>query len=247
MPLEIMRKEYLAFIYLAGRLPTGEEVQNFTKGKTLATKFRLSVDHPDYEHYSRFSHDALPNVLQLPVLVNREPLARDYVSHNYQHDLESLWWIAIYFITGGVGHKPSENQAREIFHNHPTAKIRAPWFRDSLFGNLMQCLRLELATYLLGPLEMLRISMLEEYVQRVIFREMNVHESYSSIHAAFAEQLDVILDNVHDEWKRLPIIPMKHHPDGNELAPGKRAAADDDDDDGADGQDADAHKRARRN
>ncbi|KAG9218182.1 hypothetical protein CCMSSC00406_0010224 [Pleurotus cornucopiae] len=102
--------------------------------------------------------------------------------YNFQHDLESIWWIFVWTITCRVSHEPSIAFGRTIFQNlmePPLARLR--FLEDTITQRFMGCL-LSPLQQLAGPLEVLRSFMVVAYTYR---RKANGLSSYVKAHQGF--------------------------------------------------------------
>ena len=108
------------------------------------------------------------------------------IVYNFQHDLESIWWIFVWTATSRVVHEPSINFANKIFKNTTTlSKERADCMIKDIFGPLNDCLEPSLRGLAL-PLDKLRKLMFAHYVRRA--KEDKIYDlgSYTKVHYAFA-------------------------------------------------------------
>ncbi|KAF5322673.1 hypothetical protein D9619_001139 [Psilocybe cf. subviscida] len=130
------------------------------------------------------------------------------VRYNFQHDLEALWWIVVYFITACVPHRASRNRAKLLFPKSLTVYgRRSESFLNTLSVELGDHLHPTIADAFTIPMERLRNYLLEQYVAREVFGQIDVHESYSMIHKDFATNFRELLENEEDGWKQVPIVP----------------------------------------
>jgi hypothetical protein len=108
------------------------------------------------------------------------------IIYNFQHDLESIWWIFVWTATSRVAHEPSINFANKIFKNTTTlSKERADCMIKGIFGPLNDCLEPSLRGLAL-PLDKLRKLMFAHYVRRAKKDEIYDLGSYTEVHYAFA-------------------------------------------------------------
>lgn len=241
MPVEIMSRNYLArgFYTLAAinnmelvRDKIMDEDPMPPASNNLADKY-LAPDHVDYSHYCKFRHDPnLMGFIELPTPYDREDIPEDYVRHNYQHDLESIWWMLLYFLTACAGSIRAEMYSRTIFLRYMNPTPRAQVLKENIESTFYTVSQRPLKRVFAVPLEKLRSSMHVEYIRRAICGHMSLHDSYSFIHAQFAEQLDAILDDNTGHWKEMNLVREKAKPHHGEqasypLETNKRGAEDD--------------------
>lgn len=135
------------------------------------------------------------------------PKLGDTVRYNFQHDLEAIWWVVVYFITACVPYRRSRDYAKTMFSKSFTVRPR----RFTCFhypfpagvGNHLQPIVAEAFNM---PMERLRIYMFEQYIAREVFGQIDVHESYSMIHNDFATIFAKLLENEDDGWKQIPLV-----------------------------------------
>ncbi|KAF4623317.1 hypothetical protein D9613_001526 [Agrocybe pediades] len=119
-----------------------------------------------------------------------------HVIHNFQHELESLWWIILYELTARIMHLSSNNYAKTIFQNTvmpTTARTHA--LRYSIDTKLKQTLP-EFAKLFIDPVEQLRRALLQEYKKREQNARVYKPESYISIHRTFKTYLNHLCELV---------------------------------------------------
>ena len=203
MPVEVMDRRYLALKLRNRKSPAPPPVVADTD--TLASQLNVSVDHPDYAHFSQFHKLPFLSITELPSNAISWQIPTDYVKYNYQHDLESIWWMILYFVTACADCGTSEEYSKSIFLGTLRAAPRIQCLQSRIATKLVRVLHQRLRVTFSKPLETLRRLLYEEYVKRTIFGQMSQHDSYSYVHAQFAEQLDKIMESNRDNWKQLPI------------------------------------------
>jgi hypothetical protein len=114
-----------------------------------------------------------------------QPAPEQVIIYNFQHDLESIWWILMWTLTARVPHNPSRDFASKIFQNRISlTRERADCITEDITERLSACLEKSLLRFV-RPLERLRLAMRREYVIRAKKNELFVRGSYSNIHAIF--------------------------------------------------------------
>ncbi|KDQ22368.1 hypothetical protein PLEOSDRAFT_1098298 [Pleurotus ostreatus PC15] len=105
--------------------------------------------------------------------------------YNFQHDLESIWWIFLWTITCRVSHPPSIVFGQGIFKNTmDLSSERSACFEDSITTSLRPCLLPPLER-LAAPLERLRRAMVNAYMHHHKNQDWSNLSSYIHIHNAF--------------------------------------------------------------
>lgn len=105
--------------------------------------------------------------------------------YNFQHDLESIWWIFVWTVTCRVPHEPSVAFGRTIFQNlmePPLARLK--FLEDTITQRFMWCL-LSPLQQLAGPLEVLRSFMVDAYSYRRKANGLADLSSYVKAHQGF--------------------------------------------------------------
>jgi len=168
MPHEILSRSYLADS-LKGRR-TEEEIE--------------AIDLQQ-EHSNR--NRSLPGT---PCDV--EP-THQYVVHNFQHDLESLWWIILWTLTHRTKYAEARQYAKKIFQNTIIlSDARSQAFRHSIRNNLKVCLAPELHAFV-DIMEILRAAMWNKSMDR---GEQDLHfdvNSYAFVHIQFQTRFEQLL------------------------------------------------------
>ncbi|KAF5316058.1 hypothetical protein D9619_006112 [Psilocybe cf. subviscida] len=215
MPHEIFGRAYLFQSLRASRPP----------GDNFANQLNLpgGEANPNYQRFLNFHRFYGKTFTALPANATVDiPPRGAVVSYNFQHDLESVWWIALYFITAGVGHIPSSRYAAKIFTDGLTPmRDRAEAFRYNIGDPLMAVLLPSLQAAFVDTMDDLREELYTHYVARALFGQLDVPESYAQIHAIFATEFDRLLNANTRNWKQTKIVPLRTADD-----PRKRAVKD---------------------
>ncbi|KDQ22354.1 hypothetical protein PLEOSDRAFT_1068715 [Pleurotus ostreatus PC15] len=106
--------------------------------------------------------------------------------YNFQHDLESIWWIFVWTITCRVSHDPSVAFGRKIFQNlmdPPLTKLN--FLEDPISEEFMGCLSSPLQQ-LASPLEVLRCFIYDAYLYHQTANDLADLTSYIDAHQGFA-------------------------------------------------------------
>ncbi|KAJ2930979.1 hypothetical protein H1R20_g6112, partial [Candolleomyces eurysporus] len=141
--------------------------------------------------------------------------------HNFQHDLESVFWIALWIITARIDHTPSMRRAKLIFTS--TANLVLSGERQSTFvgdisDTLSECLVKPLLP-LAQVLEDVRNDLYIEAFHRGESLAWQDEKSYSLIHAKVAIHF-VFLEDTRG-WGDVPLAPQ----DSKTSSPAPESAA----------------------
>ena len=201
-----MPNEILAQNYLFQRLRRFKPIEdNFAD----QLQFPDGERNPNYQRFVYFHRFYGKTFTTLPANATIHiPAPEAVVAYNYQHDLESLWWNALYYITVGVGHIPSCGYAAKIF----TGELRCDENRTAAFifdieSRLLEEVCPSLQAAFPRPMNKLREELHMHYVARALFGQLNVAESYSHIHGKFAKVFDDLLSANAGDWKQIRIVP----------------------------------------
>lgn len=119
MPTEILSRRYLfqdyrivndnktnlRFAHRAARkADTSQEPKESADNATLADQVQKATQY-DYPHLKKFKPMLfnIGSMLQATDLdPSKVPSESEVVNHNFQHDLVSIWWFVLWFITQGI-------------------------------------------------------------------------------------------------------------------------------------------------
>ena len=218
MPIEILRREYFFEGYRGAP----------RRGNTnLAEQLNKETD-PAFAYLKNFKY--VPFVHELVAIPDKPdasnvPAISTVVNHNYQHDLESVWWILLWLITMYVDCEASSWTFSRLFsHDVEDFGYRAAFFMSSHGLNFANMLDSDLGDAFPEQLEYLRSEMHKAYILRPIFGQLNNAGSYSQFHELFASIL-VELKTDKGNWRQMQIGPHKARPmklPQSSLAPPKR-------------------------
>ncbi|KAF8636246.1 hypothetical protein AX17_003731 [Amanita inopinata Kibby_2008] len=145
--------------------------------------------HERGETLPEFNEDHLPSRDDVKRTTARLP-----IRHNFQHDLESLWWVLLWTVTQGINHEPSRTFASEIFRNEAEPPpARADVFLDSryLMMRLDESLHPGVQEFSI-PFVTAIISLREGYRTREMEEKLDDIGSYSNAY----RKMGIILKNL---------------------------------------------------
>lgn len=177
---------------------------------SMAARLRLPEASPEYERYKTFSQFGTRTKFIPSNFTEDIPSNKTVVRYNLQHDLESIWWIVLYFITALVDHEDSQTYAQLVFRrtlNVTDLGVRNKAFEKRFALQVGDHLHAKLSEPFTMLMERLRTYMHEEYLARELFGQLTVPESYSAIHGHFATQFGEFLQADEGNWKQIPIAP----------------------------------------
>ncbi|KAH9485693.1 hypothetical protein JR316_0002604 [Psilocybe cubensis] len=142
--------------------------------------------------------------------VSSKPASTRHVIHNFQHDLESLWWILLWTVTCRIDSEAAYAYGRPIFVNQiiPTDERQDCFNAESILDELEQFLpapKSEDEDTFAEMIDNLRNFMNDAYVARVSEGNQNKPEHYVEIFANFNVCFDTMLETASD-WAGLPLI-----------------------------------------
>jgi len=129
------------------------------------------------------------------------------VVHNFQHDLEPLWWILLWVITKLVDHRPSQLYGDTIFTHsmHASIERRAALVKPL---ELEFVLKDSLSTFA-EDMEEIRKALFVHYKHRDEPAKLNNPCSYTNIHDTFQQFFDMFVDDKDSSWASEPLIQSK--------------------------------------
>ncbi|KAF5316257.1 hypothetical protein D9619_006205 [Psilocybe cf. subviscida] len=201
MPVEILSRRYLFETYL---LATG-----ITANENLADDLGIDKSSKAYLPLTRFSWIPIRR-LKFPANADWDKSAeRDQgVNHNFQHDLESVWWILLWIVTCRVYCDTSANAVSRMFkHDINDFDGRIVAFKD-VTNAIAQSLHGRLKENFAPLVEELREDMLRDYVVRPIAGHLELPESYSNIHAVFATKFRKV-QATQGPWRNMKLERRK--------------------------------------
>ncbi|PPQ90042.1 hypothetical protein CVT25_006359 [Psilocybe cyanescens] len=130
------------------------------------------------------------------------------VVHNFQHDLESLWWILLWTVTCRI--KSGAAYGKPIFVNQmePTKERYDCFMAYSLLGELEKCIappKSEDDIGLAASIEGLRRVMKMDYAQRIGNAKLFKAKYFAQIHKDFADSF-MAMQTTASEWSSTPLI-----------------------------------------
>lgn len=202
MPHEVLKGKHLLDGFLGP----------YSEAESLAAHLKnVVVGTPEYERLKIIKKDVFHRFTLLPASATDQlPVFTPVVRYNFQHDLESLWWLVIFYINACVDHQRSQDYAEDVFHNSMIATWqRTDCFEKNYIFDGGRFLHPKLVGSFKHVIEDLRRTMVEEYVAREAFGQLNQFETYSYIHAFFAKQFRTLLQHNADGWKDVLILGSK--------------------------------------
>jgi len=151
-------------------------------------------------------YQALSNDREHPLVIHRP------VIHNFQHDLESLFWVRLWISHTRVGHQPSEEYSWELFV--PQIRLsnacRDAFLNPQGLNALPEPLHRDLSCTI-PHISALRMALFEASTRLTSTKGWLLAESYRVIHSQFSD----ILHNFHEEYSKLEAVkltPLGNYP-----------------------------------
>lgn len=139
----------------------------------------------------------------------KEPFA-----YNFQHDVESIYWVSLWNVTARVDHAPSRSFARRVFRNeYQTYEGRREAFLQNIQFDLLEALdpRIQPTPTFALFLEDFRSALIREYCDRQSkFNYPNVSEleEYAIMHIAMESAFCILEVEENTEWRKVA-LPSK--------------------------------------
>lgn len=125
--------------------------------------------------------------------------------HNFQHDLESIWWLLLWTITCRVNHLPSQIWGGERFHNSgQMSHERSQCFLIDIEEQLNSMLEPSVKV-LARSMNFLRFKMREAFETRQTKGHVNAVPSYAAIHARFHAWFNALNRLPDTTWRDVPL------------------------------------------
>ncbi|KAF8176470.1 hypothetical protein BJ912DRAFT_1045964 [Pholiota molesta] len=159
---------------------------------SLSTLHVIEQDEADVET-DPFTVDQVLEIEASLTLVEHDPettvtqsAPEQVIIYNFQHDLESVWWILLWTLTSRVPYEPSTDFAKKVFQNRTTMWMeRKNCIMYDISRPLTACLEPSLCPFA-APLENARNTMFKYYVVRAKEKKLFDLEWYRKIHQYFA-------------------------------------------------------------
>ncbi|TFK28327.1 hypothetical protein FA15DRAFT_716748 [Coprinopsis marcescibilis] len=130
------------------------------------------------------------------------------IKHNWQHDLESLWWILLYLITARIPHQPSRDWALQVFRNsHRLSRTREQVFTLKIYTTLSPSRVHEPLRPVMKYLEYLRDKMCEYYLRREREGQLDDPATYSGAYSMFINAFYKLLKT--EGWQNINIDTLE--------------------------------------
>ncbi|KAH9485716.1 hypothetical protein JR316_0002629 [Psilocybe cubensis] len=141
-------------------------------------------------------------VSEMIVGVNRE-----VVAHNFQHDLESIWWLLLWTMACRIDCKSSHAWARPIFQNvEDLTEERAHCFCYPINQAISVSFHKDISEFA-KPMEKVRLIMHTAYFDRVSLRRHFAPAAYVKFHRLFRLFFMGIQLISTSDWREIPLIP----------------------------------------
>ncbi|KAF9540044.1 hypothetical protein CPC08DRAFT_717357, partial [Agrocybe pediades] len=146
-----------------------------------------------------------------------KPDSKIHVVHNFQHDLETLWWLILYVLTALTNHRPSKDYSEKIFQNTmtpPPARIDAFYYSiEETLGDVL----IPSAKPLIAIMDATRARLKGAYIEREEANKTNDPASYVLIHLIFVSFLDQLCTKF-PSCMDIDLVNPSHVPLDSEIA-----------------------------
>lgn len=176
---------------------------SFTRTPGQGTPYFMAIEVHDADYLLKERPNAtLPSEWQIPDEATFDPLMdiiptksqnnpppeaepKKMVMFRFQHDLESVWWIMLWFVTLHVKHGDSQTWAKDVFqYSFKPSSYRGEVFTKSgrLVSGLRGCIHHNLQGCI-RPLDEMRKFLVDSYLDPVTFKKMEASEPYADVYA----------------------------------------------------------------
>jgi len=161
------------------------------------------------------------------------------IVHNPQHDIESVWWITLWSLTGRVDHLEAEEYASAVFQISPrssASRRRVLLSSDATFQYTLESVLPPSLSPFVRWMVLLRKRLLYHYSQRAYNNDLFVKGSYGRLHTSIHNFFSpTILEAVGSDWQSVELVVDNPHLEssvGKEIYPAlKRPQPDSDHED----------------
>ena len=110
------------------------------------------------------------------------------VIHNFQHDLEPVWWLVLWLVTDNVVDSPSKEFARLVFQNCmiPSREQRNAFVSNGWLKSCLNDVLKDSLSAFIGDLEELRSQLYSHCIERTMNGKLDDPCSYVKIYNVFS-------------------------------------------------------------
>ena len=132
------------------------------------------------------------------------------VLHNFQHDVESLWWIALYTMTGRVSQPEAKEYAKAVFRTTLTlsdSRRQAVLSSETTFQNTLESVLPPFVSSLARWLVLMRRDLLNHYEQHARNNDLFVKGSYGLFHTSFQNFFSpALFAEIRSGWQVVALV-----------------------------------------
>lgn len=153
-----------------------------------------------------------------PEFTKNEFIAEPIV-HNFQHDVESIWWIALWTLTSRVGYHPAKEYANTVFQTTldlSATRSHAFISTDTPFQEKLNEVFLPSLSELTPWIVPMRRQLLHHYKKRAHKSKLFVKGSYGSFHTSFQKIFTSnVLKGMGSGWQSTELV-IQTQPSGDQ-------------------------------
>ena len=132
------------------------------------------------------------------------------IVHNFQHDVESLWWITLYTLTGRVKHLEANKYANAVFQTTLTlnaSRHDALLSDDTTFRKRLVSVLPPSLSSLVPWILLLRRRLLYHYQQHALHNNIFVKGSYGPFHTSIQKVFSPrTLEATGSDWHSMELV-----------------------------------------
>jgi len=140
---------------------------------------------------------------------NTERFPTPPVVHNFQHDVESVWWITLWTLTGRVDHVEAKNYANAVFQTTLTpssSRRQVLLSTETTFQTVLESVLPPSLSSFVPWMVLLRRRLLQHYDRHTQNHDLFVKGSYGRFHTAFQTGFSPdILEAIGSGWQSMEL------------------------------------------
>ncbi|KAF4622297.1 hypothetical protein D9613_009201 [Agrocybe pediades] len=202
MPYEILKRDYIT---ISDREVTLHNAQDRNGEGSDADEAMMGEQHARIAKLKMNSSDGQVNP-------NEDPPRPSYtVVHNPQHDIESLYWLALWTATLRVDHDASRRWARFIFqHSHSLTAERESAFKNDILEALFKQLHPDIAEPFASALDLFRTRLYTGYCTRERSDKVLDLNAYNDVYSYAAKFFQRI--QTPSKWRQVKLTSPPRDP-----------------------------------
>ncbi|KAH9487289.1 hypothetical protein JR316_0001359 [Psilocybe cubensis] len=156
---------------------------------------------------------------------SQNDMSYNSVIYNFQHDLESLWWVLVWSLTARVSHQPSRTWANQVFQHDVVPTPERIRFLRGLSRITLEDILLPSISFMHLMVDYIRSAMNLAYSQRARDDTLRDTLSYAIIVDRFHFCFQLLESVAGSPWEETPLVMNIPADDPNSVQPADAATA----------------------